>query len=43
VADPVTPDGVHAWVGKDDLQHGRAGRVTLPGRLYVTPYCRQHD
>src|SRR5208283_4551998 len=42
VANPVTPDGVHARVGEDHLQRGRGGRIPLLGCLYVTPYGREH-
>ncbi len=42
VADSMSPDGVHAGVGDDDLQRGRVGRIPLLGRPDVLPNRRQH-
>ena len=42
VADPVSPDGVHARVGEDDLQGAGDGGIALLRRPYVVPDGREH-
>ena len=42
VADPVAPNGMHAWVGEDDLQRGWDRRIPLLRRPDVLAYRRKH-
>ncbi len=42
VADSVTPNGMHAWVGEHDLQGAGDGGIAVFGRLDVPPDGGEH-